>query len=288
MVIPVVAYTDANCKTPGEQVPVLLLFEQECYIKSSIPNKKSVEKKKEEAEKEIIPATELKSEAKEEKTQVEKRSYNINITNQTIINNYNSEKPDTTKKIQPAIIPAIPVTPKDKLRIYVAGGIEYNNELERAIPQVALGLQYKKLSFGINCGYDNFLSKELESFPNGQDNGGTYINKNISNQLTEYGAEIGFDVAKHLTLYLGAQNNILIQKIDGTVEFDVKDDAGNWRYKKLPLDTENFRKEYITLNPGIGVKVNKHFSIYGGPEIDVKTKELTGGHAWLRYTFGKK
>jgi hypothetical protein len=196
---------------------------------------------------------------------------------------------------------------KKGFQVYVGGGAEDNTNFgfdksHRWIPQVAIGVQRGRVSFGGLFGYikDIETSEEntiTENSPatytdptTGQKIvfGGTDVTKNISTntkyEILQPGAEVGVDLTKIIRLCLGAQYNIVKMNITrdttGTVYQWVRDDAGNRRELTIPLEEsiakETIRDNYISLNPSIEFKTSFNSpinaSIYGGAKFPIKSK----------------
>lgn len=212
-----------------------------------------------------------------------------NYNTKIIINNFNIIMPTDTITDTIRVPVKAAVEYKNKNALYLEAGpellMDYQN-VKQLVPNAGLGISGKRWGFGVTAGYGKFNTKKHENYPDIMGNGGTTIYHNINTEFIEYGLKANVNLSKVIYLNLGVQNHIKTENITSLADQIVYDDAGNERRKLCPMPSEKIKKEYLTVNPGIGANLNKRWSIYADAKFipnDFKPK-FYSGHAGIKYT----
>jgi len=210
---------------------------------------------------------------------------------------YNNQSAvDTSKKIDTT---AHAKTPRDTIKvdgaathnssIYAGAGAEFNREYNSIIPQVSLGINTRARgivpsSIGLLFGYrqltNNFSENYSTIFGSGTD-----VEHKIDRTVIQPGIEFGWNLSKHIKMFLGTQYDIIKNK-DHIIAYQTAvDDAGNSRTIITPQPEERYTNNHWTFNPALELRLDDNWSMYAGekfsrghePSLNVGFKYNFGG-----------
>lgn len=299
LVVPVIAKSKAKGKVPGEEVPILLLFENYSTYKPT-QNKSDTKKPSVEPESKIQEfdeksfADNLEKELRQEIANGRKDIESVKNVQKDYAKSMN--RIDSTLKIMNKDIDSLKANsrPEDittpvNANIYIGGGAEYNQDFQNWIPQANAGVYIGRVSLGGTFGYrDKNIEKYIERYiPNIYREGtGTTEKMNVKFEVMQIGAELGTDIGNigrnknsnepliTIRLNLGPQYTIVRTDTTGKVYQDVEDDAGNTRTKIYPLKETAGQYNYWSGHSTIELK-GKYVSAYAGAKIPINSEYHT-------------